>query len=104
MSTVRTLRHPARKDINLPGVLYALSDPIRLDIVKKLAANGAQACGSLNLPISKSTATHHFRVLREAGLISMEPAGARYLNSLRQGDLDARFPGLLDAILTAQKK
>lgn len=103
MSTVRALRHPSKKDLSLPQVLYALSDPIRLEIVQRLAQNGAQACGTLNLPVSKSTATHHFRVLREAGVIRMDPAGARYLNSLRKNDLDERFPGLLDAVLGAKK-
>ena len=51
--------------------------------------------------MTKSTLTHHFRVLREAGVISQEVAGTSKLNTLRREDLDARFPGLLDAVLVA---
>lgn len=89
--------------MTLSGVLHALSDPIRLGIVKSLAISGGQACGTFNLSISKSTVSHHFRVLREAGVIKMTPVGTKYLNSLRKEDLDSRFPGLLDAILEASE-
>jgi DNA-binding transcriptional ArsR family regulator len=58
-------------------------------------------CGSFGLPITKSTATHHFRVLREAGVIEQFADGTARLSSLRRADLDERFPGLLDAILAA---
>lgn len=82
-------------------VLHALSDPVRLAIVRSIAAQGAQPCGTFSLPVAKSTASHHFRVLREAGVISVQPEGTQYINSLRRDDLDARFPGLLDAVLHA---
>ena len=87
--------------MTLSGVLYALSDPMRLSIIKSLAALGEQPCGVLGLSVAKSTASHHFRVLREAGVIQMKSEGTQYINSLRREDMEARFPGLLDAILRA---
>ena len=86
----------------LTGVLYALSDPVRLSIVKHLAEDGGRACGTFCLPVAKSTASHHFRVLREAGVIQMRPEGTQCINTLRREDLDSRFPGLLDAVLRAR--
>jgi len=86
--------------MTLTQVLYALSDPARLFIVQSLA-KGAQACGALSLPVAKSTASHHFRVLREAGIIQMQADGTQFINSLRREDLDSRFPGLLEAVLQA---
>jgi DNA-binding transcriptional ArsR family regulator len=94
--------HPATEDLELPAVLHALSDPQRLLIVRTLAeTSGALRCGSFDLPVTKSTATHHFRVLREAGVIEQREDGTARLNSLRREDLDRRFPGLLDAVLGA---
>lgn len=98
---MRTLHHPPRKSLTLTGVLYALSDPVRLSIVRHLAEDDGKACGTFCLPVAKSTASHHFRVLREAGVIQMRAEGAQCINSLRREDLDARFPGLLDAVLQA---
>jgi DNA-binding transcriptional ArsR family regulator len=96
------ISQPARADIELAAVLHALSDPMRLRIVAALAATDEQpACGAFQLPVTKSTCTHHFKVLREAGVISQRQRGTARLNSLRRADLDARFPGLLDSILRA---
>jgi DNA-binding transcriptional ArsR family regulator len=92
--------HPAAGEIELPAVLHALSDPQRLRIVRELAASEEPlACGSFALDVGKSTRTHHFRVLREAGLIEQRREGTRKLSVLRRADVDARFPGLLDAVL-----
>ena len=92
--------HPGREEIELPAVLHALSDPQRLRIVRELATSEEPLpCGSFALEISKSTRTHHFRVLREAGLIEQRREGTSRLSTLRREDLDARFPGLLDAVL-----
>jgi DNA-binding transcriptional ArsR family regulator len=93
--------HPAREDLDLAGVLHALSDPVRLEIVAGLAGGEERACGSFDVAVTKSTCTHHFRVLREAGLIRQRQQGTMRLNSLRRDDLEARFPGLLGTILKA---
>jgi DNA-binding transcriptional ArsR family regulator len=95
------LCHPACEEIDLAAVLHALSDPIRLRIVAGLAADDGRTCGSFNLPVTKSTCTHHFRVLREAGVIRQRLEGTTRLNSLRREDLDERFPGLLESVLRA---
>jgi DNA-binding transcriptional ArsR family regulator len=101
IETVEQLPHPARDEIEFAAVLQALSDPMRLTIVVALAEGEERACKSFNLPVVKSTCTHHFRVLREAGVIRQRQEGTSRLNSLRRADLDQRFPGLLDAVLAA---
>ena len=101
-TTTETLSHPRRDELELAAVLHALSDPIRLRIVAALAGGHEErTCGSFDLPVTKSTCTHHFRVLREAGLIQQRAEGNRRVNTLRREDLDARFPGVLDSILDA---
>jgi DNA-binding transcriptional ArsR family regulator len=96
------IAHPAREEIDLGAVLHALGDPVRLRIVAQLAC-GAEAptCGSFDLPVTKSTCTHHFKVLREAGVLEQRQEGRTRLNALRRDDLEARFPGLLESILGA---
>lgn len=100
---MRTLIHPNRSDIQLTAVLYALSDPIRLSIIKNLAKNQELTCGAFDITIAKSTLSHHFKVLREAGVIEIRLEGRQRFISLRISDLDARFPGLLQSILNAAK-
>ncbi|MFJ3980503.1 ArsR/SmtB family transcription factor [Streptomyces fungicidicus] len=98
----RELPHPAREEIRLEGVLHALSEPVRLRIVRELAAEGVElSCSFFELPVSKSTTTHHFRVLRESGVIRQNYEGTAKMNGLRRDDLDDLFPGLLDCLLTA---
>lgn len=93
--------HPNINDINLTSVLYALSDPTRLDIVVKLAKNSDLSCGSLALSVPKSTLSHHLKVLRESGIINVRIEGTQHFLSLRNNDLDIRFSGLLSSILDA---
>jgi DNA-binding transcriptional ArsR family regulator len=94
------LPQPGRDEIEMSAVLHALSDPQRLQIVRRLAeAKVPIQCRGMGLGVSKSTATHHFRVLREAGVISQQRFGTSKLNTLRREDLDVRFPGLLAAVL-----
>jgi DNA-binding transcriptional ArsR family regulator len=96
------LEHPATKDMELAAVLHALSDPQRLRIVRILAADPEpHPCGTFDLDVSKSTATHHFRVLREAGIIEQRTQGTAKYNTLRRDDLERRFPGLLAAVLSS---
>ncbi len=95
--------HPERSEIELPAVLHALSDPHRLEIVRRLAEDTEpRPCGTFGFDISKSTMTHHFRTLREAGVIRQERKGTTKLTELRREDLDARFPGLLEAVLASK--
>jgi DNA-binding transcriptional ArsR family regulator len=96
-----SLPHPDRDHIELAAVLHALSDPVRLRIVAALAAGDEMTCKSFELPVVKSTCTHHFRVLREAGVIRQRLEGTTRMNTLRRADLDERFPGLLDSVLRA---
>ena len=95
------IAHPERAEIELAAVLHALSDPMRLQIVAALAEGDELTCGSFGLPVTKSTCTHHFKVLREAGLTRTRAEGTHRHVSLRRDDVDARFPGLLSAVLTA---
>ncbi|MEV4945668.1 helix-turn-helix transcriptional regulator [Streptomyces sp. NPDC053755] len=98
----RVLDHPTRDEIRLEGVLHALSDAVRLRIVRDMAREGVElSCSRFDLPVTKSTTTHHFRVLRESGVIQQIYRGTAKLNALRRDDLDALFPGLLDSVLTA---
>ncbi|WP_019499206.1 ArsR/SmtB family transcription factor [Pseudanabaena sp. PCC 6802] len=107
---MRLLYHPDRKDISLAGVLYALGDPVRLEIVKRLSTSGELPCCALDCaiadntsispkPIAKSTMSHHFKILRESGVVYSRKEGTQLINSLRRSDLDALFPGLLNAVL-----
>jgi DNA-binding transcriptional ArsR family regulator len=100
-TTAEPIAHPDLDEIELPAVLHALSDPVRLRIVAGLARADDVSCGSFELPVTKSTCTHHFKVLREAGIIRQRQAGTARLNTLRREELDARFPGLLATILDA---
>ncbi|GAB3652746.1 helix-turn-helix domain-containing protein [Glycomyces tarimensis] len=95
--------HPELSELGLQQILEAIVDPVRRSIVAQLAAADRDVkCGDFDIPVSKSTATHHFNVLREAGLIRQYYAGTSRMNSLRRTDLDKAFPGLLDAVIAGQ--
>jgi DNA-binding transcriptional ArsR family regulator len=97
------LDSPTVDEINLVDVLQALGDPVRLQLLRALdEADGEMACGEIPLPVTKSTRSHHFKVLREAGLIEGRIEGTRRYYTLRREDLDVRFPGLLDTVLRAE--
>lgn len=101
----RTLAHPAREDIRIEAVLHALSDPVRLCVVRELAAAEEElTCSRFDLPVTKSTTTHHFRVLRESGVVQQIYRGTAKMNGLRREDLEALFPGLLDRVLDAANR
>lgn len=96
---MRRFFHPDASSLDLPRVLHALSDPVRLEMVRRIAAAGELTCGALGEERPKSSMSHHFRTLREAGVIRTRVAGAVHLNALRGDDLEARFPGLLAVVL-----
>ena len=96
---MRPYKHPDPGQFTLERVFHALSDPARLEIVRHLARVGEAPCGELEFGRPKSSMSHHFRILREAGLVHTRAAGTTHLNVLRRDELDARFPGLLVAVL-----
>ena len=98
---MRQMRHPAMEDVALEQVFHALSDPFRLGVIRRLADGGEQSCAALEGGRAKSSVSHHFRVLRDSGLILTRPEGTTHMNSLRAAEVEARFPGLLGAVLAA---
>ncbi|MGH3273624.1 MAG: ArsR/SmtB family transcription factor [Streptosporangiaceae bacterium] len=95
------LTHPDVGDLDLIDVLHALADPTRMVIVQTLRAEAERACGTFPVDVTPSTLTHHFRVLREAGVIRQREEGSRRWTSLRRDDLNHRFPGLIDQVVDA---
>ena len=93
--------HPAVSDLSLPRVLQALSDPIRLYMVGRLAAEGELTCGALGADRPKSSMSHHFRILRDAGVIRTRTEGTVHYNDLRIDDLNSRYPGLMNSVINA---
>jgi DNA-binding transcriptional ArsR family regulator len=96
---MRPLYHPQCEDISLVGILYALGDPVRLQIVRQLAAAGELTCSELDCAVAKSTMSHHFKILREAGIVLTRKEGTQHINSLRTAEIDRLYPGLLDVVL-----
>ena len=89
---------------DITTLLHALGDPVRLELIRALAASEEPiCCGGFHVGVTKSTLSHHFRVLREAGVISQTCEGVRKLTTLRRRDVDAAFPGLLASILRASE-
>ncbi len=100
----RNFSHPSMKDITMDGFLHALSDPIRRNIVAKLANCESMSCvKSCAAETSPSTISFHHKVLRENGIIRSEKIGVEVVNTLRKPELDKKFPGLLDSILENHK-
>ena len=91
---------PERDSLTMAAVLFALGDETRLCIVRQLADEGGCMCSDVQQKMPKSSRSHHLRVLRECGVIVSERKGTTLINRLRREDLNVRFPGLLDAILT----
>jgi DNA-binding transcriptional ArsR family regulator len=102
VSTEKTRSNPRNKkgdELSLPSILQAFSDPVRLEIVRQLDEAGEKACGKFGLDMPKSSLSHHFRILRESGVIESEGRGTILMNRLRREALDARFPGLVASVL-----
>jgi DNA-binding transcriptional ArsR family regulator len=96
---MRLIAHPVAEQLSLASVLHALSDPVRLQIVCELRDGDERPCGCIDVPVSKSTLSHHLKVLRDAGLTRTRCEGVQRLVSLRGDDLEGRFPGLLECVL-----
>src|SRR5215467_853075 len=85
-------------------IIQALADPVRLEIVRQLAGcvnAGEMTCGQVTIPVSKSTASHHFKTLLDAGLIAERSQGTRKYLHLRREEVDRQFPNLIDSVLRA---
>ncbi len=95
------LTHPPIDDVPIVALLHALADPTRLTIVHTLRADTERACGTFPVTVAPSTLTHHFRILREAGVIHQREDGNRRWTTLRHTDLETRFPGVLQSVLDA---
>jgi DNA-binding transcriptional ArsR family regulator len=108
ISSMARFIHPNLNDVPLASMLHALSDPTRLEIVRRLdndlaGEDEGLACGCAapdGLP--RATMSNHFDILRGAGLIECRKVGTKVINRLRREELDERFPGLLDAVLGAE--
>jgi DNA-binding transcriptional ArsR family regulator len=92
---------PDLEAVTLAAMMAALSDPVRVAIVRELALRGEASCGACDVGVSKATRSHHFKVLREAGLTRTRAEGTHRLVALRREEVEARFPGLLVAVLAA---
>jgi DNA-binding transcriptional ArsR family regulator len=90
---------PDPMTVDIATVLQALSDPVRLEIVRQVAATAELSCGQLELPVGKSTCSHHLKVLSSAGVLAEREEGVRKYMRLRREDLDQRFPGLIESVL-----
>lgn len=100
----RNFSHPSMKDLTIDGVLHALSDPIRREIVVRLCDGQEKSCAkSCAADLAPSTISFHHKVLRENGLIRSEKVGVEVRNTLRKSEIDKKFPGLLDSILKHHK-
>ena len=96
---MRELFHPTIDQLNLSSILNALGDPTRLTIIKNLANSPETTCASCNINLPKSALSHHFKVLRESGLINVRIDGIQRFLSIRYNDLEERFPGMLNSII-----
>ena len=101
---MRALHHPRVDELDLTDVLHALSDPVRLEIVRLLADEKERPCSAVEAKVAKSTLSHHFKVLRAAGITFTRANGTHRLVTLRTDDLEERFPGLIRSVLNAAKK
>ncbi|MBB3664505.1 DNA-binding transcriptional ArsR family regulator [Prauserella sediminis] len=96
----RTYHHPDTDEIAIARVLFALSEPLRLNMVRMLAEQGETDSIDLGPDLPRSTLTHHTSLLRESGVVFVRAEGRKCMIRLRDEDLEQRFPGLLDTVLT----
>ncbi len=101
-SATNTPSAPDLDSIDVLTVLRALADPVRLEVVRQLAGcpeDGGLKCHQIELPVTKSTASHHLKTLSSAGITVEREAGTAKFIRLRRDELEARFPGLLESVL-----
>lgn len=99
---MRQIKHPSLDQVELTDIMYALSDPTRLEIVGRLAGAGRKmTCGEFDLNRPKSSMSHHFKILRAAGLVETLIEGTEHLNALRVDEIEQKFPGVLQSVLRA---
>ena len=103
---VREIRHPSAAELDLPTILRATGDPVRLALVRILSDDRERTCTELRqaLDMPASTLSYHVRLLREAGVTRSRPAGTERHVSLRRDDLETRFPGLVDVLVAGERK
>nr|WP_067285586.1 helix-turn-helix transcriptional regulator [Streptomyces jeddahensis] len=108
MAEERTSHRPAPvhshpDEVPILTALAALADPVRIQLVRELAGSPewTRTCGSFDVPVGKAALSHHFGVLRAAGLVEQRDEGPKRVNRLRREEFDARFPGLLELVLRA---
>ena len=101
---MRVLFHPDTAALTPESLFHAFSDPVRLELVRQLAGGVEMSCGNFQVSQPKSSLSHHFKVLRESGVVRTRVEGTQRFITLRRVDLDLRFPGLLDAVLGAVGK
>lgn len=102
---MRQIKHPSIEQVELTDIMYALADPTRLEIVVMLAQAGKKlTCGEIDLNRPKSSMSHHFKILRSAGLVETLIEGTEHMNALRLEEVERKYPGVLNAVLKAAIK
>lgn len=96
---MRELFHPNIEQLNLSTILSALADPIRLSLIKNITNNPEATCSNCNINLAKSALSHHFKVLRQSGLIKVRIEGKQHFLSVRYDEIEGRFPGVLSSII-----
>ncbi|MFF3332949.1 ArsR/SmtB family transcription factor [Streptomyces sp. NPDC002888] len=93
--------HTDPEEVSVLTALSAVADPVRIQLIRELAgsAEWTRSCGSFDVPVGKAALSHHFSVLRGAGLVEQRDEGPKRVNRLRREEFEARFPGLLDLLL-----
>lgn len=99
---MRQIKHPNIEQVELTDIMYALADPTRLEIIALLAKAGRKlTCGEIDLNRPKSSMSHHFKILRSAGLVETVIEGTEHMNALRLEEIEQKYPGVLSAVLKA---
>lgn len=102
---MRQIKQPKIEQVELIEILYALADPTRMEIVARLAKAGRKlTCGELDLNRPKSSMSHHFKILRSAGLVETVIDGTEHMNCLRLEEIEQKYPGVLKSVLKASEQ